>query len=114
MAADIPRSTLIDWPGQAAGALRPLVDLIRDVVVASDRIHAADTPIPVLDPRKSSSSASRGASRRAAPGYVKDDRPWAGTDAAEYVGEIGLGIEAWQLRGLDDCHGIGEYLATGV
>ena len=45
MGADIPRSTLIDWCGQAAGALRPLADLIRDVVIASDRIHADDTPI---------------------------------------------------------------------
>lgn len=28
MGADIPRSTLIDWCGQATGALRPLADLI--------------------------------------------------------------------------------------
>mgnify|MGYP006277703479 FL=1 len=52
MVADILRFTLIDRCGQAASALRPLADLIRDVVTASDRIHADDTPIRVLDPEK--------------------------------------------------------------
>ena len=81
MGADIPRSTLIDWCGQAAGALRPLADLIRDVVVASDRIHADDTPIPVLDPRKKRvEGLARGVKEGRIRVYVKDDRPWAGSD----------------------------------
>ena len=87
MGADIPRSTLIDWCGQAAGALRPLADLIRDVVVASDRIHADDTPIPVLDPRKKRvEGLARGVKEGRVWVYVKDDRPWAGSDppAAAY------------------------------
>ena len=87
MGADIPRATLIDWCGQAAGALRPLVDLIRDVVVASDRIHADDTPIPVLDPRKKRiEGLARGVKEGRIWVYVKDDRPWAGGDppAAAY------------------------------
>lgn len=50
--ADIPRSTLIDWCGQAAAALRPLADIIRAEAMASDRLHADDTPIRVLDPKK--------------------------------------------------------------
>ncbi|MCC6919347.1 MAG: IS66 family transposase [Alphaproteobacteria bacterium] len=87
MGADIPRSTLIDWCGQAAGALRPLADLIRDVVVASDRIHADDTPIRVLDPKKKRiEGLARGVKEGRVWVYVKDDRPWAGSDppAAAY------------------------------
>lgn len=87
MGADIPRSTLIDWCGQAAGALRPLADLIRDVVVASDRIHADDTPIRVLDPKKKRiEGLERGVKEGRVWVYVKDDRPWAGADppAAAY------------------------------
>ncbi|WP_264818212.1 IS66 family transposase, partial [Acidomonas methanolica] len=33
---EIPRSTLIDWCGQAVAVLRPLVTLIRQEVTASD------------------------------------------------------------------------------
>ncbi len=81
MGADIPRSTLIDWCGQAAGVLRPLADLIRDVVVASDRIHADDTPIRVLDPKKKRiEGLARGVKEGRIWAYVKDDRPWAGSD----------------------------------
>jgi transposase len=81
MSADIPRSTLIDWCGQAAGALQPLADLIRDVVVASDRIHADDTPIRVLDPKKKRvDGLARGVKEGRVWVYVKDDRPWAGCD----------------------------------
>jgi transposase len=87
MGADIPRSTLIDWCGQAAAALRPLAELIRDVVVASDRIHTDDTPIPVLDPRKRRvEGLARGVKEGRIWVYVRDDRPWAGADppAAAY------------------------------
>jgi len=87
MGADIPRSTLIDWCGQAAGALRPLAELIRDVVTASDRIHADDTPIRVLDPKKKRiEGLARGVKEGRVWVYVKDDRPWAGSDppAAAY------------------------------
>jgi transposase len=51
LGADIPRSTLIDWCGQAAGAVRPIANLIRAEVMAADRLHADDTPIRVLDPK---------------------------------------------------------------
>jgi transposase len=81
MGADIPRSTLIDWCGQAAGALQPLADLIRDVVTASDRVHADDTPIRVLDAKKKRiEGLARGVKEGRVWVYVKDDRPWAGSD----------------------------------
>jgi hypothetical protein len=52
MGADIPRSTLIDWCGQAVATRRPLTDLIRAEVMRSNRLHADDTLIRVLDPRR--------------------------------------------------------------
>ena len=82
MGADIPRSTLIDWCGQAVGVLKPLVSRIRDHVFAADRLHADDTPIRVLDPKVA--IASGGAKRAVKQGriwvYVRDDTPFAGDD----------------------------------
>jgi transposase len=68
MGADIPRSTLIDWCGQAVATLRPLTELIRAEVMRSDRLHADDTPIRVLDPgRRTAEGKNRG---------VKEGRIW--------------------------------------
>ncbi len=47
---DIDRSTLAGWTGQAAVLLDPIVSRIRDEVLKADKIHADDTPVPVLDP----------------------------------------------------------------
>jgi transposase len=81
--ADIPRSTLIDWCGQAIAVPRPLVERIKAEVVGSDRLHADDTPVQVLAP-KGRQSQSHGKARAIKEGriwtYVRDDRPWGGTD----------------------------------
>jgi transposase len=84
--ADIPRSTLIDWCGQAAAAIRPVANLIRAEVMAADRLHADDTPIRVLDPKKRLAGKERGVKEGRVWVYVRDDRPWAGQDppAAAY------------------------------
>ena len=58
---DIDRSTLAGWTGQAAALLDRVVSRIRDAVLAADKIHADDTPVPVLDP-------GRGRTDRAAVG----------------------------------------------
>jgi transposase len=87
LGADIPRSTLIDWCGQAAAVLHPLADIVRAEVMASDRLHADDTPIRVLDPKKRRlEGLDRGVKEGRIWVYVRDDRPWAGTDppAAAY------------------------------
>jgi transposase len=79
--ADIPRSTLIDWCGQAIAVLRPLVERIRAEVMGSDRLHADDTPIRVLDPRiRRSHGKAHGVKEGRIWTYVRDDRPWGGTD----------------------------------
>ena len=85
--ADIPRSTLIDWCGQAVTVLRPLVERVRAEVMRSDRLHADDTPVQVLD---TTVRQTRGKAKAVKEGrlwvYVRDDRPWGGTDppAAAY------------------------------
>ena len=86
MGADIPRSTLIDWCGQAAGVIRPVANLIRAEVMAADRLHADDTPIRVLDPKMKLAGKERGVKEGRVWVYVRDDRPWAGQDppAAAY------------------------------
>lgn len=79
--ADIPRSTLIDWCGQAIAVLRPLIERIKTNVMCTDRLHADDTPIQVLDPMV---RQTRGKARAIKEGriwvYVRDDRPWGGKD----------------------------------
>ena len=49
MGADIPDSTLVDWCGRAMKVLAPLIERIEADVMASDLLHADDTPIRVLD-----------------------------------------------------------------
>ena len=56
---DIDRSTLAGWTGQAAALLDPVVTRIRDAVLAADKIHADDTPVPVLDPGRGRTATGR-------------------------------------------------------
>jgi transposase len=65
-------STLADQVGGCAALLRPLYERIRAHVLASERIHADDTPVPVL-------ANGQTATGRAWV-YVRDDRPFAGPD----------------------------------
>jgi transposase len=72
-------STLADWVGAAAATLMPLVDAIRGHVFTAERIHADDTPVPVL---------AKGKTRtRRLWTYARDDRPFggAGPPAAVFV-----------------------------
>jgi hypothetical protein len=80
LGADIPRSTLIDWCGQAVRVLRPLTDKIKENVLSADRLHADDTPIRVLDPKVKAAGKDRGVKEGRIWTYVRDDRPWAGAD----------------------------------
>ncbi|NIE81627.1 IS66 family transposase [Asaia sp. As-1742] len=77
---DIPRSTLIDWCGQAVAVLRPLATLIRQTVTSSDHLHADDTPIQVLDPRLRQTGKPRGVKEGRIWTYLRDQRPWGGDD----------------------------------
>src|ERR1700735_2252794 len=47
---DLSRSTLAGWVGAASELLAPLVDQVRSHGMAGAKIHADDTPVPVLAP----------------------------------------------------------------
>jgi transposase len=74
----IERSTLAGWVGGASELLSPLVDAIQKHVLAGDKLHADDTPIPVLAPGSGKTRTARLWT------YVRDGRP-AGEDTAAAV-----------------------------
>jgi transposase len=47
---ELDRSLLAKWIGHAASLLRPLVETLRRHVMAATKLHADDTPVPVLAP----------------------------------------------------------------
>jgi transposase len=69
---ELSLSTLADQVGACAAVLKPLHDLIRAHVLAGERVHGDDTPVPVL--AKGQTVTGR------AWVYVRDDRPFAGAD----------------------------------
>jgi hypothetical protein len=68
------RSTLASWVGQVADLLDPLVGALSGYVLAAEKLHADDTPIPVLDPGRGRTQTGRIWT------YVRDERPAAGPD----------------------------------
>ena len=75
---DLDRSTLAGWVGAASELLTPLVDEIKKHVLAAAKIHADDTPVPVLAPGNGKTKTGRLWT------YVRDDRP-AGFSTAPAV-----------------------------
>src|SRR3984957_18906138 len=49
---NIPYSTLTDWVGNTCGLITPLYEALKKEVLASDYLHADETPIKVLDKDK--------------------------------------------------------------
>ena len=66
---DLDRSTLAGWVGATSELLAPLVDAVRDHVMAAGKLHADDTPVPVLAPGNGKTKTGRLWT------YVRDDRP---------------------------------------
>jgi len=75
---ELERSTLADWVGGSAQLLGPLVEALRRYVTAASKLHADDTPVPVLAPGQGKTKTGRLWT------YVRDDRP-AGDTAAPAV-----------------------------
>src|SRR5215213_5840550 len=110
----IDRATLSFWTGYAATEVAPVVARLREMLLASARIFADETVVPVLDP-------GRGRTKQ---GYFwavgRDDRPWAGTlpPGVVYSYAPGRGhIHATTLlgnyRGILQCDGYGAYKKLG-
>jgi transposase len=75
---EISRSTMAGWVGAASDLLSPLVEAIGKHVFAGRKLHADDTPMPVLAPGNGKTKTGRLWT------YVRDDRP-AGEQAAPAV-----------------------------
>ena len=75
---EISRSTLAGWVGAASDLLAPLVEAIGKHVLAGRKLHADDTPMPVLAPGSGKTKTGRLWT------YVRDDRP-AGEQMAPAV-----------------------------
>jgi transposase len=106
----LDRSTLAFWMGYAAAEIAPVVARLREMVLASARVFADETVVPVLDP-------GRGRTKQ---GYfwaiARDDRPWSGPDppAVVYSYAPGRGQQhasalLGNYRGILQCDGYAAY-----
>ncbi len=75
---ELDRSTLADWVGASSRLLQPLVDALGRYVRATEKLHADDTPVPVLAPGHGRTRQGRLWT------YVRDDRP-SGSEASPAV-----------------------------
>jgi hypothetical protein len=69
---DLDRATLADWVGKAAWLLSPLVEAVASHVMAAEKLHADDTPVPVLAPGTGKTKTGR------LWVYLRDERPYGG------------------------------------
>src|SRR5437667_5392202 len=70
----LDRSTLADWVGRAAFALRSVHARLFELLKQSSKLFADETTAPVLDP-------GRGRTKKGQLwAYARDERPWAGPD----------------------------------
>jgi hypothetical protein len=75
----LPRAMLASWAAEAAKLLDPLVGTLERYVLAGEKLHADDTPVPVLAPGKGRTRTAR------LWAYVRDDRPSSGADPPAVV-----------------------------
>src|SRR5260370_14242015 len=65
---DLDRSTMAGWVGASSELLAPLVEALRKHVLSASKIHADDTPVPVLAPGNGKTTTSPLCT------YVRDQR----------------------------------------
>jgi transposase len=66
---ELARATLADWVAQTSELVKPVVAALRDHVMAGEKLHADDVPVPVLAPGLGKTKTGRLWT------YVRDDRP---------------------------------------
>lgn len=71
---ELERSTMAEWVGSAFGLLEPLTGALARYVFDVGKLHADDTPVPVLDPGRGKTKTGRLWT------YVRDDRPAGSRD----------------------------------
>ncbi len=107
---EIGRETLAAWVGTAAAEIVPVVARLREILLASARLFADETTLPVLDP-------GRGQTKKGyAWAIARDDRPWGGVDPPAVVFRYapGRGKEHAEAllagyRGILQCDGYAAY-----
>ncbi len=76
---ELPRAMLASWVAEAASLIDPLVGTLERYVLSASKLHADDTPVPVLAPGKGRTQTGR------LWAYVRDDRPSSGADPPAVV-----------------------------
>src|SRR4029450_8475371 len=71
---DIDRSTMVGWVDQGDALLDPLAAALGRYTLAEGKVHADDTPVPVLDRGRGRTKTGR------LWVYVRDDRPCGSQD----------------------------------
>ena len=107
---EIGREVLADWTGTGALEVVPLVRRMREILLASPRLFADETTMPVLDP-------GRGKTKKGyAWAIARDDRPWGGADPPAVVFHYAPGRGAEHAKdllagyhGILQCDGYGAY-----
>jgi len=66
---ELERSTMADWVAGCFWLIDPLVNALARYVISANKLHADDTPVPVLDPGRGRTKTGRLWT------YVRDDRP---------------------------------------
>jgi transposase len=69
---DLDRAIMANWVGKVMGLAAPLVEAVAEHVMAADKLHADDTPVPVLAPGTGKTRIGR------LWVYLRDERPYAG------------------------------------
>ena len=91
---EIGREVLADWAGTGALEIVPVVRRMREILLASARLFADETTMPVLDP-------GRGKTKKGyAWAIARDDRPWGGADPPAVVFHYAPGRGAQHARAL--------------
>ena len=107
---EIGREVLADWAGTAAMEIAPVVRRLHEILLASPRLFADETTMPVLDP-------GRGRTKTGfAWAVARDDRPWGGRDPPAVVFHYAPGRGAKHpkallagYRGILQCDGYAAY-----
>jgi transposase len=69
---ELDRATMAAWVGKVAALASPLVETVADHVMAAEKLHVDDTPVPVLAPGTGKTKTGR------LWVYLRDERPFGG------------------------------------
>jgi transposase len=69
---ELDRATMATWVGKITALAAPLVEAVADHVMAAEKLHVDDTPVPVLAPGMGKTKTGR------LWVYLRDERPFGG------------------------------------